>query len=191
LLFHFPVCMHSAKEDAQCPPPGLTPNLLPVFSQAARTFEHVGELANFSCGVSVDCDFGVSVADLVTAERSRRALTSFRFGVAARGLSSSSPPDMDLSCLPIVPPVLPAWASADDAFANDKCDRASRAIPIDARRIIPSPEFMAVSYLSNRGTGRPVDVRAGSFAIAKCQRFSNGKACAGRFRTACRGSPCC
>jgi hypothetical protein len=38
------------------------------------------------------------------------------FGVADRfergaacGLTASSPPDTDLSCLPIVPPVLPAW----------------------------------------------------------------------------------
>src|ERR1035437_125683 len=147
--------MHSAKEDAQGPRPGPTPNLLAVFSHAARTFVHVGELANFSCGVSVDCGLGGSDADLVGAERSRRALTSFRFGVAARGLSTSSSPDMDLSCLPIVPPVLPAWASAEDAFANAKCDRASKAIPIDARRIILPPEFVAVSYLSNRSTGRP------------------------------------
>src|SRR5665213_2414437 len=135
------------------PRPGPTPNLLAVFSHAARTFVHVGELANFSCGVSVDCGLGGSDADLVSAERLRRALTSFRFGVAAGGLSTS--PAMDLSCLPIVPPVLPAWASAEDAFANAKCDRASKAIPIDARRIILPPEFVAVSYLSNRGTGRP------------------------------------
>ena len=136
LLFHFPVCMHSAKEDAQCPRPGWTPNLLAVFSHAARTFEHVGELANFSCGVSVDCGLGDTAADLAGAERLCRALVSFRFGVAARGLSTSSPPDMDFSCLPMTPPVLPAWASAEDAFANAKCDRASKAIPIEARRII-------------------------------------------------------
>src|SRR5664279_4621841 len=136
--------MHSAKEDAQCPPPGLTPNLLPVFSHAARTFEQVGELANFSCGVSVDCGLDGSVADLVRAERSRRALVSFRCGVTARGLSTSSPPDMVFSCLPIVPPVLPAWASAEDALANARCEKASKRIPIDARRIILSPESATV-----------------------------------------------
>jgi hypothetical protein len=61
--------MHSAKEDAQCPWPGLIPNLLAVFSHAALTFEHVGASANFACGVSVDCGLGDSDADLIGAER--------------------------------------------------------------------------------------------------------------------------
>ena len=154
--------MHSAKEDAQCPRPGPIPNLLAVFSHAARTFVHVGELANFSCAVSVDCGLGRSDADLVGAERSRRALTSFRFGVAARGLSTSSPPDMDLSCLPIVPPVLPAWASAEDAFANARCDRASKAIPIDACRIILPPGSWRYRTCQIGALEGPVCVRSGS-----------------------------
>ena len=65
------------------------------------------------------------------------------FGVADRfergaacGLTASSPPDTDLSCLPIVPPVLPAWANTEDALADAKCDRARKAIRIDARRIM-------------------------------------------------------
>jgi len=147
--------MHSAKEDAQCPRPGATPNLLAVFSHAARTLLQVGELANFCCGVSVDGGLAGSDADLVRAERSRRALTSFRFGVAERGLSMSSPPDMDLSCLPMLPPTLPAWASAEDAFANAKCDRPSKAIAIDARSILSPRSSLRVQYLPNRGTGRP------------------------------------
>jgi hypothetical protein len=52
----------------------------------------------------------------------------------------SSPPEMDLSCLPIVPPVLPAWASADDAIVETKCERASKAIPIDVRHLMLPPE---------------------------------------------------
>jgi hypothetical protein len=116
-------------------------NLLRDCSQASRLFVQVGELLSLVIADSVDCGLAGFDADLVRAERSRWALTSFRFGVAARGLSASSPPDMDLSCLPMMPPVLPAWASAEDTFANAKCDRASKAIPIDARRIILPPEF--------------------------------------------------
>ena len=56
------------------------------------------------------------------------------------GCSEPLPPDMDLSCLPIVPPVLPAWASAEDTFAKAKCDRTSKAIPIDACRFILAPK---------------------------------------------------
>jgi len=67
-------------------------------------------------------------------------LTAERFGRgAARGLSASSPPDMDLSCLPIVPPTLPAWASAEQALTNAKCDMANATMPIDAHRFMLAP----------------------------------------------------
>ena len=59
-----------------------------------------------------------------------------RFGT---GLSASPPPDMDLSCLPIVPPTLPAWASAVEALTNAKCEIASVIMPIDARRLMLAP----------------------------------------------------
>jgi len=48
---------------------------------------------------------------------------------------------MDLSCFPIVPPVLPAWASAEDTFANANSDIARKAIPIDARRLMLPPRL--------------------------------------------------
>jgi hypothetical protein len=64
----------------------------------------------------------------------------FAAGLFAGGVAGSLDPDMDLSSLPMVPPVLPAWASAEDTFANAKYDRASEAIAIHARRLIlPAP----------------------------------------------------
>jgi hypothetical protein len=69
------------------------------------------------------------------------ALAAERFFGRGAARGSSAPPDIDLSCLPIVPPVDPAWASAEDAFAETKCDRASKAIPIDARHLILPPRL--------------------------------------------------
>ena len=126
--------MHLAKADAQGRRPSL--NLLRDCSQASRLFVQVGELLSLVIADSVDCGLAGFDADLVRAEGCGWDLTCFRFGVAARGLSASSPPDMDLSCLPMIPPVLPAWASAEDTFANAKCDRASKANPIDPRRLM-------------------------------------------------------
>jgi hypothetical protein len=49
------------------------------------------------------------------------------FGLAGRiggfllALGESSPPDMDLSCLPTVPPIEPDWAKA--MFGAKNCNR--------------------------------------------------------------------
>jgi len=80
---------------------------------------------------------------------------------------------MDLSVFPIVPPVLPAWASAEDAFANAKCDRVSKAIPIDAYRLIPPPPT-SVRYLIGQ-----IDVLEGPEA-ARTRPFNSTRECAGR-----------
>ena len=64
-------------------------------------------------------------------------------------MSGSSPPDIDLSCLPTVPPMLPAWASADDRFANPKADKASKTIPIDARRFMLAPRLRKAMVPAN------------------------------------------
>ena len=166
--------MHSAKEDAQCPRPGPIPNLLAVFSHAARTFVQVGELANFSCGVSVDCGVGRSDAGLVSAERSRRALTSFRFGVAERVLSASSPPIW----------IFPACRSCR------RCCRPGRAPKMHLRMpdaTGPAKQFQSTRAAScclriswryrtcqRRALEGPVDARTGSIAPFR--------PCAGHFR---------
>jgi len=61
-------------------------------------------------------------------------------GLFAGGAAGSLDPDIDLSSLPMVPPVLPAWANAEDAFAETDCDRASKATPIVARRLMLPPK---------------------------------------------------
>src|SRR5665213_1014545 len=135
--------MHSAKEDGQCPAP--IPNFLAVFSHATRTFVHVGELANVACGVSVDFGLAGSDAALVRSGRSCRALSSFRFGVAARGLSA--PPEMDLSCLPIVPPVEPACPKASDPPARNRMMARSGLV---AAPLIRLPQFQRVIAYTGR-----------------------------------------
>jgi hypothetical protein len=93
----------------------------------------------------------------VGCSRSERSLAG------ACGSDAFSPPDMDLSCLPIVPPVLLAWASAEDTFAETKCDRAKNAIPMDARCLINAPQTSWRHRTGQIGVLEgPVDVRLGS-----------------------------
>ena len=110
-----------------------------------------------------------------------RAFAAGRLGWGTvRSLSAASPPDMDLSCLPMVPPTLPACARAEDTFAKTKCDRASKAIPADARRLILPPRnlvrgivpakrgYWKGSMMSARGQKRPI----GSPARARTKPIS-------------------
>jgi hypothetical protein len=71
---------------------------------------------------------------------------------------------MDLSCLPMVPPVLPAVASAEVTFANAKCDTASKAILIEARRLILPPDSWRHRTGQIRVLEGPVNVRLGSIS---------------------------
>ncbi len=57
-----------------------------------------------------------------------------------RGAGASSTPDTDLSRLPTLPPVLPAWATARDASAQTANDTTTPAkTPKGLRRLMPTP----------------------------------------------------